>query len=516
MGHAIASWAGLGTLLFALGLVFSPSLARGQTLPAYPPPPQQQPEPQTGPADQPGGPQGIGGQVQPPTQPAPAETQPPPSVGAKPISPFEGSPLLQMFERQPDASAPPLQLRLAPLPAEPTPFAVQLSLTAEEEYTDNANQTKNNRKSEFSTRLTPGISIRADRPVANASLSYAPSFFIQNNSIGETEFNQNLSLRAALWPTGRFQFNVADDFVDSNDSQDLQDPGAQRTGTNRFLQNQVTAEAAYVLPRLRTGLAFTNIINQEDRGFTDTRISYIVRPNVAYTDPRFNITGAYTLTRGDENSAISIPYWSNQVDGRFGYVFTPTITAGMMGYYQFQEPDVGRHFSLGRGRATGTFVIGPDGTLNLEAGADVFAFQGDSTEVKPSFLFAYTQRFLAFSVSARYEHGYVNRYTDVNNSGVTLTRSAGVFFTSSFFRDLTPTLGVRYEENDYQNTTLQGARAGTVVRTLAFDVLFRYLIVRSLFLNFGYSGTFRISTVQSEEYNENLFRVGLTYQYDLF
>ena len=108
-----------------------------------------------------------------------------------------------MFERQPDEPNLIRQLRLAPVPEDPTPFALRLSLTAEEEFTDNANQTKDNRVSQFSTRLTPGISIRADRPWVNAGLSYAPSAFIQNNSIGDTELNQNLSLRAALWPTGK-------------------------------------------------------------------------------------------------------------------------------------------------------------------------------------------------------------------------------------------------------------------------------------------------------------------------
>ena len=37
---------------------------------------------------------------------------------------------------------------------------------------------------------------------------------------------------------------VADDFVESNNWQDLQDPGASRSGSNNYLQNAATAEAA--------------------------------------------------------------------------------------------------------------------------------------------------------------------------------------------------------------------------------------------------------------------------------
>jgi hypothetical protein len=515
MRQTVSSCAGIGVLLVALSIAVLPGLAKGQAPPVFPGTAGQAESPPA-PGDQPLGATKPEGQSQLPGQATQSPTPPPTGSAVQPQDPFAGSPLLQMFERQPDASAPLRQLRFAPSPSEPVPFNVNLFLTAEEEFTDNANQTKNNRQSEFRTRIVPGISARADRPWANFSLSYAPEVFIPDNSIGNTELNQSLSLRAALWPSGRFQFNVADDFIDTNNWQDLQDPGAQRSATNNFLQNVVTAEAAYVLAHLRTGLAYTNIFNQEDRGFTDTRITHIIRPNVLYTDPRFSVSGAYTLTRGDENSSLSIPYWNNKGEGRFLYVFTPTITAGPEGYYEYQEPDIGRHFSLGRGRATAIIGFGAGGTVELGAGADVFAFEGSSTEIKPSFLFSYTKSFMAFSVTARYEHGYVNRYSQLDNSGVTLTRSAGVFVTSSFIRNLTATLGLRYEENEQATTTFQGGLAGTKDTTYSVDVYLRYLLIRSLFLTAGYTGTFRTSTQESDEFNENLVRIGMTYQYNLF
>ena len=509
MRHAPASLTAPGALLVTIALLLSPTPARGQYAPAGPPPPTQEAPPEG--AGQPIGP------AQPLT-PTPEPQAPAPRTQT--LDPFAGSPLLQMFERQPDASAAPLQLRLAPLPEEPRAFAVRLSFTAEEEFTDNANQTKNDRQSEFRTRITPGLSVRADRPWVNLSLAYAPQVFIPDNSINATELNQNLSFRAGLWPGGRFQFNVADDFVDSNNWQDIQDPGARRTGTSNYLQNTVTAEAAYVLPSLRTALAYTNILNQEDIGVanptTETTMTHVVRPNIAYTDQRFSAGAAYTLTRGNENGSISIPYWNNKVDGRFGYGFAPTITPGLAGSYEYQEPDIGRYFSIGRGRVTTTLAIGSDGNLDLGVGADVFALQGDSTEVRPSFLFAYTQRFRAFAVTARYEQGYVNRFSDLDNSGITFTRSGAILLTSSVLRDLTATLGVRYEENENQTTTLLGGRAGATDRTWTVNADLRYLLVRSLFLSLGYVGTFRTSTEELSEFNENIIRAGVTYQYDLF
>jgi len=483
--------------LTSLSIVFVAGLAQGQA-----PPVGQVPEPPP-----------VGG------QPLPTGSLVKP---ATPQDPFAGSPLLKMFERPLDEPNPIRQLRLAPVPQDPIPFAVRLSLTAEEEFTDNANQSKDNRVSQFSTRLTPGISMRADRPWVNASLSYAPSVFIQNNTISDTELNQNLSLRAALWPTGKFQLNLSDDFIDSNNFQDIQNPGSRLTGSESFLQNTATAEAVYNFPRFRTALAYTNVINQEDQvtfnsqaTFTDTRIAHIVRPSVVYADTRATVGGAYTLTRGDENSSLSIPYWSHQGDGYFRYALNPVITPGLAGGYQFQDPDVGRYFSLGRGRATLVFGVGRDGTLDLAAGADVFAQQGNLTTVRPSALASYTHRFSAFSVTGRYEQGYLNNSLSIDNSGVTFTRTAGVFLTTEYFRDLTTTFGLRYDENEYQQTT-GTAIVGTRDWTWAVDLAFRYLLARSLFLTLGYTGFFRSSTEASAEFNENLVRLGLTYEYTRF
>ena len=253
MRRTIASWAGRATLLIAFVLVFSPGLTRAQA-PI---------EPQTGPPGQPSTTQGVGPQAPSPAQTAPPGTQTPSSVGTQPVDPFAGSPLLRMFEGQPYASAPIRQSRFAPAAEQGLPFSVRLFLTAEEEFTDNANQTKENRKSEFSTRISPGIAIEAARPWANFSLAYAPSVFIENNSISDTELNQTLSARAALWPGGRFQFNIGENFTDSNDFRDQQDPSSRLTGQNNFIENIATAEAAYVLPRLRTALAYTNTCSRQ-------------------------------------------------------------------------------------------------------------------------------------------------------------------------------------------------------------------------------------------------------------
>jgi hypothetical protein len=197
---------------------------------------------------------------------------------------------------------------------------------------------------------------------------------------------------------------------------------------------------------------------------------------------------------------------------------TPAITANVNGSYQFQVPDAGAHFATGRGLVGGTVALGPDGTLSLLGGVSVYATEGRDTKVRPSGSLAYTQRFAAFVVSARFESGYQNNSSAIDATGVTFTRSAGVFLTTTqlLFRQLTATLGVRWVENQFEQTSTFGGPPGTKDRTWDFDVSLGYPLARSLSLGLGYTGTIRTSTQSSADFCENRVRLGLTYQYTLF
>jgi uncharacterized protein (PEP-CTERM system associated) len=80
-------------------------------------------------------------------------------------------------------------------------FGLQLSLGVQEEFTDNANQTNTNRQSEWSTSITPGISLGIDRPLAKLNLAYFPSFFISNTNADDNNVNQYFTLQGSWQAT---------------------------------------------------------------------------------------------------------------------------------------------------------------------------------------------------------------------------------------------------------------------------------------------------------------------------
>jgi len=204
--------------------------------------------------------------------------------------------------------------------------------------------------------------------------------------------------------------------------------------------------------------AYTNTLYQTDVGFTDTRIDQTGRASAAYTDPHYSLAGSYSVTRGNENSSREIPYWTQLGDAQFGYVFTPTISGVLIGSYEYQEPDIGEPFATGIGRVGGTFALGPDGTFELQGGFSTFMTQGADTKLRPSFLLAYSQRFATFVVRADFLSGFDNRSDALDSTGVTFTRSAGIFVTNTelLFRQLTGTVGVRWTEEEFQQTSTFG------------------------------------------------------------
>jgi hypothetical protein len=81
----------------------------------------------------------------------------------------------------------------------------------EEEFTDNAEQTKHDKKSEFRTSLAPGIEARIDRPNTSAQAIYAPRYVIRNET--DSTLDQALTLRGRWRPTAFIELGAGDDLI---------------------------------------------------------------------------------------------------------------------------------------------------------------------------------------------------------------------------------------------------------------------------------------------------------------
>jgi hypothetical protein len=398
-----------------------------------------------------------------------------------------------------------------------SPFSAQTFVTIDEEFTDNANETKNNRKSEFRTSVAPGLAARMDRPQGDLNFVYIPRFFYPSR-LDDSRFDQNLTFRSNWNASPFIRLNLSEDLTKANQFGFQQNPGSRSTGTAGFLSNQGTVGVAYVPPNGRIGLSYSNVLQQDSTPGADNSVTQNVRMDGFLTNPRLSLAGSYTLTRGEFD--ISSPYWEHTLDGRFTRVLTPTLSGTLSGLFSYHDPDRDPNFMTGSARLGGTGAIGPFGTFVAEAGASIFAQQNASTSVRPSILFTWSQLFNVFSVSATYLEDYQENFQQITNTGVSFTRSASLVLatTGLLFRDLTAMLTGQWVENKFQQSTLgsTGVTAGTVDRTWNIGAEVRYLILRGLSLTVGYTATIRNSTEPTAGFLENRVHFGLTYQYQIF
>ena len=403
--------------------------------------------------------------------------------------------------------------RFAPVLEERGPLRVQAFLTVEEEFTDNVNQQKDNRKSEFRTSIAPALAASLERPFSGLSLVYTPRYFLPGNRPEDGTLDHNLTLRSSWSPSAQVRLSLAEDLTKSTDFRDLEDPASRQTGTAGFLRNQATVEAGYNPPKGRAALSYTNVLIENEAPGADNSLTHTFRTDGELTGPRLSLGGTYTLTRGEFDFAS--PYWEHTVEGRTRLPLSPIASVTLSTGFTHHDEERGQDFMVGRARIGGTVAMGPDGSLNVSGGAEVFAPRDGGQTVRPSVSVAWTQQFALYSLSARYEEGFQLRFQTVDNTGVTASRSVALLLTSLAFRDLTATLGARWTENRFEQTTAAGGPAGSTDRTWDVDALLRYYILRPLSLTLGYTFTIRSSTTPTAEFVENRIRFGLTYQHNL-
>jgi hypothetical protein len=529
-------------LAVCVWLLHYPTIANAQQVPQGPPRPGQGTPEAPGP---------LPGQPWPPT---PAQAEPEPG-GAQQVQPWSPTPRAEPEAPSPqqpqpggpggqqailEQAVPPLFREFVPVyfltvppigalePLRPNQFAppsqegpppdllIQPFVTVSGAYTDNAQQTKNNRTGEFQTNIAPGIVFNYNRPQTSLNFVYNPSFYFPSNTeVDSNAINQYLSLRGAWNPGARLQFNIAEDYLQSNNSQDLQNPGSARTGTGTFKTNTVAATAAYVAPQFRTALTYTNQFTIDDENRLNNNMTNAGNLAAEITDQRTTYTGAYTLTRGDFSNKPNVSYWDQLGTGRVLYNLTPVINLTGFGAFQWHQQDEGDAFNyiLGQARVGATFnLAGNQSLLTIQGGAMAYDPAQGETKLRPTFLIGWTQR-LAYSssVTASFESTYVSNFSGVSPTGLSYVRSASLILATNYFRDLTATLGGAWYWQNFAQTTPEGGPAGTKQETWSVQARVQYLFSRFLSMAIFYNLTDRTS---GWPYLENIVGISATASYD--
>jgi hypothetical protein len=426
------------------------------------------------------------------------------------------SPVVPLPERAGPTAAPagPVgTFRFAPALEAVGPLRVRVFGTVEEEFTDNARQTKDNKQTEFRTSLAPGIEARIDRPNTSAQAIYAPRYVIRSEI--DSTLDQALTLRGRWRPTAFIELGAGDDLIQSTDFRDVEDPGSRRrTSNNGYLQNRSAFDVGYVPQWGRVGLSYAHTLVLNEAEDADDSQTHVVRPDFLIRAPRWSLGGGYAATRGEFN--IDSSYWEHTLDARYTRVLTPALDGIVSGLFTAHEADdaTAIDFTISRARLGGGWTLTPEQRLEVVAGFDVFDPSNDDTAVRPSGALSYTQRFPWFALSATYDVGYRERFQDVDNAGVAFTQTAALLLQTTAFRALTGTAALRWTYSDFEQSTTT-VTAGTTENTWDLELGLRYQFLRPLFASAGYVLTVRSSDDPNAEFVENRIRLSLTYTFDL-
>jgi hypothetical protein len=450
------------------------------------------------------------GQPPAPALPGPASVPPPIIPGLPPITSPGGPPG--------EVIGPARELQFAPFPELAAPFQLRTYASVQQEFTDNANQTRNDRKSEFRTTIAPGIAAQATGARSSINLAYAPRVIIPYGCSGCTDtfgVDHDVTLRGWHDLTPRLRMSMGEDYTRSSDFRQFGNLGAQSTSGKAVDTNTATGELAYTFGKYRVGGSYSNSLVRSGSGTTEDSTTHVGRGTLDFTDLRYGAGGSYALTRADFK--VSSPYWEHTLDGHAYRLLTPNLRGTLSG--SFTEHDVdhvtSQNFRIARGRLGGAVSVGPEGSLSAEAGTDVFMLRDHGPRVFPAGKVTYSHRFPILAMAVSYEESLAQQFQTAGIAALTHTRSASLLLSSVTFRDLTASVGTSFNWQKIQQGTATSGVPGEVDRTLDVEGRLQYFILRPLSLTLGYVVTFRTSNVPTVGFLENRINLSLSYAYNL-
>ncbi len=360
-----------------------------------------------------------------PSRPAPARTEG--TVFLPPLGQLSGSP---DYHRILGPFGPVFN------PSEPhSPFNLTPTLSVQEEFNDNVFLNNQNRRADFITSFTPGLTLSLLNPVYRLTASYdiSAELYALNSSLSNIGNRQNFLADASYDFSPALTLSLNDRFSKTYNSPQATDQGVS-TGRTQAMTNSIAPGVSYKLTAVDTlravgGYTFTRI----DRGQQQQQQQQ--------QQPQ------------QQQSSDSDIY---QIDSSLDHTFTARYT-GTLGY-QIQRIDfTGQPSSIVHSpRIGGTYQVRATTTASSSGGLSIRTSAG-ATTVSPAGTATLTEQFKFGSASLTYNRsvspvGTLAQISDTQTIG-------GAVLVTSLMRGLTLTVAPRYTKTDssnFKSTTLTG------------------------------------------------------------
>lgn len=411
------------------------------------------------------------------------------------------------------------------------------TISTSEEFTDNANQDRTNRESDWRTRVTPGISINAEGKLRGFGLAYAPIFTYSANGTSDSEVNQYLN--ASYWEdfSKHLHFNFSNVFSRREQawyanqptftpggvapppeppSVPLEPPAQEdttRRGTAPYNQNDTRADLTYQFGP-SDSLGFSYLFSYLDNTDPGSEDSYRHRPNL-------NLQYWFTTHLGTE---VELNYEHgdftgdtpsfDQYGGNFRLIhnFTKHLN-GFIGYRQDLYDGESREddYTVYQPYLGFDYQLSETGYINLAVG---YFFRDkregdDDGNVTVDLDLGTSWNFKRGSIRLNASSGYDQGFYTAQNLGFNYNYGAGISGTYELTKRITSTASLNVIRNEYlDQDPVQKDTTATAMLSLGYEVR------KWLFTSLRYSYRIGDSNLPDNDYDENRVMLQITVRPD--
>jgi hypothetical protein len=345
-------------------------------------------------------------------------------------------------------------------------YEVTPSISVSETYDDNIDLTKENKKSDYITEVSPGITLNMRSEKSNLALTYAPGFVWYAKNDGNNTVRQSGSLAYQQAVAEKLSFDFSDTYLRSEDPlEQTEGITSVRRTRNPYQRNSARASMSYLLgleSRLTAGYRNDLLINEDPA--IDDSMTHNPFADLAYwfnNTHGMGLSYAYTqvdssqdeeataLQRLGSGSLLESDYSSHAPGVRYLHRFSPVAT-GFVGYTLTTTTfDTGLREDYDVHHGTVGLDKQFSAKTSLAASVGYFVRDGErsGTDGAPSYSVALTQRFQRGSFVVGGDGGWREQSMEAENRGFVEYYSGFARVNYQFLEALSGYVGITYYQD---------------------------------------------------------------------
>ena len=346
-----------------------------------------------------------------------------------------------------------LQLMAVAAPVLASDYSLIPWLAVSEEYTDNVYETHHNKKSDYITRVQPGVAMKYTAPLWDWDLSYSLDYLHYAKRNRNDDLNHNISGNGLVRIVDEVLFLEVSDVYKKVSLDVTRDISNESLYVNQSDQNVATVSPYLVLHptsrlTLKTGYRYINTWYEKTQAISKQDHIGFISGEYEIT-PKFFLTADYIFTREIPENASNFYRHEAYLGPRYEYAEKSFIYA--KGGFIDTDYDNGTH-SFNPAWKAGLIHTFDSVIVDVSTGRDYTEDPLGVSTLSTYYKVILTKNLQRGTVSL---HGSYTEFSDTTLDRITDKRYSGGFNSEyELIRDLRGTLGLTYE--NYEDMRLNG------------------------------------------------------------